>query len=379
MKQLNIIQFLPYFPPHKGGLETHAEEWGKYWKKEWYGDVYNFITHFNQDVSFGNIINFEWKEIWYIKDGVENLIIPSFEIISNFPIYKFRSSEYRRILRYLKTKKIDRVITRTRFFFTSFIGWLYAKKNKINWCHIEHGSDYVKLNSYIKNMTAYLYDKIFWISIFYFADLVIWVSDACKVFIQQKFINREMAVIHRWVELLDKKYKLKKWDIRTVFIGRLVKLKWVEDLILAIKKLSFDIKLDIIWDGDERKNLEKLAKNSWKNINFLWFQNKDFIIDYLYNNKCIFVNTSYQEWLPSSVIEGLYTWNIVVASNVWGTKEISDQEDLLLFEAWDIDWLIKRLTQAYNDYDMLVGKSYEYVRSEFSWGESIKKYYSIFL
>jgi hypothetical protein len=36
MKKINIIQFLPYFPPHKGGLETHADEWGKWWVKKEY-------------------------------------------------------------------------------------------------------------------------------------------------------------------------------------------------------------------------------------------------------------------------------------------------------------------------------------------------------
>jgi hypothetical protein len=35
--------------------------------------------------------------------------------------------------------------THTRFFLSSFIGWLFAKYHKLKWIHIEHWSDYVKL------------------------------------------------------------------------------------------------------------------------------------------------------------------------------------------------------------------------------------------
>ena len=150
MRKINVIQFLPYFPPHKWGLETNVQEWWKWWVKKWYWKVFNIITDFDQDISLWNQIVFEWKIIWYEDSWLENFIVPSFEIISNFPVYKFWSKEYRTILKYVKTKNIELVISRTRFFLTSFIWWIYAKLNKINWMHIEHWSDYVKLNSSFK-------------------------------------------------------------------------------------------------------------------------------------------------------------------------------------------------------------------------------------
>jgi len=40
-ERVRVMQFVPYFPPHKGGLETVAEEFSKYFVKLGYGDVIN--------------------------------------------------------------------------------------------------------------------------------------------------------------------------------------------------------------------------------------------------------------------------------------------------------------------------------------------------
>jgi len=45
MKKINTIQFLPYYPPHKWWLETHAQEWAEYWVKKWYWKVINITTN----------------------------------------------------------------------------------------------------------------------------------------------------------------------------------------------------------------------------------------------------------------------------------------------------------------------------------------------
>ena len=378
MKKMNIIQFLPYYPPHKWGLETHSEQWGKYWVKNDFWKVYNIITSFNQNYDLWKKIIFKNIIIWYKKDWVENLIIPSFEIINNFPIYKIWSKEYKLIIQYIKKKKIDVVITRTRFFLTSLTWWIFAKKNKIRWIHIEHWSDYVKLNSKFKSFLAFIYDKLFGKWIFKKADKLFGLSNACKIFIQKKFINREVNVIYRWVEL-QKNNSLKKWDLKLVFIWRLVKLKWVDYLLEVYNKLNINIKLVIIWDWEEKNNLEKFVKlNNLENVEFLWFKDKEFIENFLAKNNCILVNPSYQEWLPTTVIEWLFYKNVVVASNVWWTNEISNKEDLILFEAWNKEQLKDKINFAINNYKNLVWKSKNIILEKFDWDKNILKYYKMF-
>ena len=48
MKKINIIQFLPYFPPHKWWVETVWEEIGKYWVKNDMWEFINVVTEFEQ-------------------------------------------------------------------------------------------------------------------------------------------------------------------------------------------------------------------------------------------------------------------------------------------------------------------------------------------
>jgi hypothetical protein len=49
-------------------------------------------------------------------------VVPSLEIINNFPVYKIWDKKYKIIIKYLKEKNINIIITRTRFFLTSLIG-----------------------------------------------------------------------------------------------------------------------------------------------------------------------------------------------------------------------------------------------------------------
>ena len=46
----------------------------------------------------------------------------------------------------------------------------------------------------------------------------------------------------------------------------------------------------------------------------------------------VFVNPSLQEGLPTTVIESLFAQCITVATDVGGTKEITDREDFIVVE-----------------------------------------------
>ena len=46
---MKVVQFLPYFPPHKWGLESVAEEFSKYFVSEWYWEVLNITFSVGQE------------------------------------------------------------------------------------------------------------------------------------------------------------------------------------------------------------------------------------------------------------------------------------------------------------------------------------------
>lgn len=362
--QINILQFAPYFPPHKWWLETVAEEIAGYWTKKWYWEVINITFDVWQDKT----INYSQK--WY-----KVLLLPSFDIISNFPVPKFWKKEFWSVLKelkkYISVNENIRVISHTRFFLSSLIAWILARNNKIKWIHIEHGSDYVKLSSKIKSKISYIYDRIIWKWIFKKADKILAISKACKKFIVEEFADREVEVFYRGMnfENISKNIK-KKWDIQFIFIWRLVKLKWVSDLISAYKKWNFYQKLVIIWDGEEIVNLKNISP--WFNIEFLWFKNKEFIYNYLQENNCIVINPSYQEWMPTTILEALMNSCPVIASNVWWTSEITNQNDWQLFEAGNIEKLSEKIDYVLHNYENLRWKSFSQIKDSFDREKNIE-------
>jgi len=179
---------------------------------------------------------------------------------------------------------------------------------------------------------------------------VLAISGVSKEFILNKFIKREISVFYRWLDLLNN-IEEKNWDVQIIYIWRLVFLKWVSNLINAYISSWINNKLIIIWDWEERIKLEE--KSKWKNIEFIGYKNREFILNYLSTNNYILVNPSFSEWMPTTVIEWLLTKNVVVATDVWWTKEISNHEDLILFKAWDEKELNKNLIYAVENYSKL--------------------------
>lgn len=398
-KKINIIQFLPYFPPHKGGIETVWEEIGKYWIKKWFWTFINVISDFDQDIYLADDqyeeIFVNWEEIWYKKDWYEVLVVPSFELINNFPVYKIWSKKYKVIKMYLETKSLNlsshdtnrnkeldnkkiwddwRIVTHTRFFITSLIWWLFAKKIGVQWIHIEHWSGYVKLSSKIKSSFSKAYDKIIWKWIFKNADKVLAISKACKKFILDEFGERKVDVFYRGLDLSNIKIN-KKNDLKFVFVWRLVNLKWVSDLIDAYKNSWLKNELIIIWEWEEKEKLEKMSK--WHHINFVWSKKRQKVIEFLSQNNCILINPSYQEWMPTTVIEWIACCCPVIASNVWGTREISNKNDLILFECWDVAGLEKKMIKWVKEYDAISWLSLDIIGSKFDWEGNVFNLYDL--
>lgn len=382
MKKVNIIQFTPYFPPHKWWLEKVWEEIWKYWSKKKLWNFINVTTDFNQDIYLNDKnlekIIFRNETIWYIKDWYEVLVIPSFEIVYNFPVFKTWDRKYKIITKYLESKVKDdtnyRVITHTRFFITNMFWWFFAKNNKLKWIHIEHWSWHAKLKSKFKSFISFVYDNILWKWVFKKADKILAISDACKKFIISLIKDKQVDVFYRWLEF-DNIVMNKKGEVKIVFVGRLVSLKWVRDLISAYQISWINNKLVIIWDGEDMSLLKEKAK--WLNIDFKWFKDNKWIMDYLSENNCILVNPSYQEWLPTTIIEWLFTLNLVVASDVWWTSEISDDEDLILFNPWEIEELKNKLLFWISNYYSLIWKSKNTINNKFDRNKNILNLYKL--
>ena len=238
--------------------------------------------------------------------------------------------------------------------------------------HVEHGSGYVWWYAGYIKFFAWLFDRTLWLRIFRQSDKIITISHTNIPFIK-KFTKKPITVIYNPIT-----YEPKKSEHNNIphigFVGRLVSLKWLEILIRALKHIEhMTWKCTIVWAGDQRTALEKLVKELWlsSRIVFVWLDDRANRI----HKFSIFVNPSYQEGLPTTVIEGLLSKCVVVATDVGGTAEISDQKDLVLVHPGDVQELADAIRFAIDNYTKVSWLSYEEVHKKFSPRESVEKYY----
>src|SRR3989339_611359 len=122
---MKLLIFCSYYPPHTGGLESHADEFNKYLSQRGID-----ITVFTPKLPK----NSPESEILY--NNVKIIRFPAFEIISNYPLPKFWSLKFWSLFLRLFNQKFDITISRTRFFNTSLLTLIYAKIKKVRWIHI---------------------------------------------------------------------------------------------------------------------------------------------------------------------------------------------------------------------------------------------------
>ncbi len=135
-------------------------------------------------------------------------------------------------------------------------------------------------------------------------------------------------------------------------IGRLSAEKGFNNLIeacLRLKNEGINVKLIIIGEGDERRNLETLAQK--KNV-------RDFVFMPGYKEKAwqyldyfnVYVTSSLSEGLPITILEAMQAGVPVVATKVGGIPEVLDHGNAgLLVEPQDSDSLAASIRRALTD------------------------------
>ena len=380
---MRILKFVPYYPPHIWWLESHVAQWSEIRVRQWYGDVMIVTGEYGQEQQGGSI---------YTHNGVDIAIIPSKELIAWYPLPAFWTKSFWRMRKQLKNYKADMVHTHTRFFLFTIMGGIFAKRYHIPRVHIEHGVDFVKLAARWKTMCAWLYDQTLWRRVFYAADNIVGISEACKRFVH-RFTKKPVTVLHRGMDvdfarlqdIIQHRLSTSAPEIYHIFfVWRLVALKWVDYLLHACALLqqqwysNFD--LCIIGEWDHKKTLQILCHELWLDayVKFAWKLEKEQILYTSLPGAHVLVNPSFQEWLPTSVLEWLLTGCVVVASDVWGTAEISSKDDLILIKPGNASLLADALLKAMKEYTTRRWLSYASLVDEFDWSHILKKYDAAF-
>lgn len=334
---MRVIQYLAHsYHVYSWGLEKIAQTLSDWLNEESDIEVQNFAS---------DIKKWSW---WTLDQYTDTVFIPSFDVVYNFPLPKFWTKRFCNHFKNIKTYNPDVIMTHTRFFVQSMVWGLIAKRL---WCkrvHIEHGSGFVTWYPRYIKVCAWIFDWTIGLWIFRQCDQIITISQMHKQFIS-KFTSKTPTVIYNPIDYQAQE-KVRNNIPHIGFVGRLVSLKWVDLLIQALKRIEEQSRsCTIVWTGDQDHQLKQLAHDLWLfgRIDFVWTDDR---VNRLHKFD-IFVNPSYQEWVPTTVVEALLAKCIVVATDVWWTCEISNQQDLILCRLGDIDDLKDKLAVAFTRMD----------------------------
>lgn len=378
--KLKLLIFSPFYPPHIGGLESHADEFNKHLAKQG-ASISVFTPRLPADAA----------EEETVHGNVRVIRFPAWEPIYNYPVPRFWLPKFWRLLKKASSPRPDILISRTRFFSTSLLALLLSKIKHIPLVHIEHGSDHATFNSPIKTSVGKWYDHTFGWLVLRYADALIANSAASASFVK-KISGRGCAIIYRGIEgddicniapnkdLLDKK----PGRVGIGFVGRLIDGKGVANLLAALSHIPRQkFIVACIGDGPERKKLERDTKKYNLEEEVLFFGHRKHPEAIALMKACdIIANPSYTEGLPTSVIEAALCEKAIIATNVGGTPEIiSGNGDGFFIPAGNIEALREKIEYLINHPDIRAQfgrNAFLVVRNTFNWDTSTQKYLELF-
>ncbi len=381
-KKLKRLLILPgFYLPHIGGVEIYVDEFSKYLSKKKYE-----ITIFAPNISESG----KNKEYELKYNNVKIMRYPAFTLIPRNPLPKFWSPCFLKQIKEIINSKPDIIITHTRFYFSTLLGFFFARLFRKRFVHVEHGSAFLNTGTKALDWLSKTYDLIIGKKIVNNADVIIAVSNVSRKFLIKTLkIKKEVQVVYTGVDFekygdITPKDMCEYGDkIHICYFGRLRHWKGVENSIKAIKilgkKYKNKILFIIIGGGEEKEKLKKLAKG--EPIIFIGAIPQANGISIL--KSCdIYIHSSYPGGaLSLSLLQAMYCKNAVIATRNEGADEIVINNKTGLFvdtNPEDIKNKLEILINNENLREKLSENSHEFVKQNFSWEVSIGRYIKIF-
>ncbi len=370
----HVLLVADHFYPFRGGLEAFC---------------LHIATRLAKKGIVVSVLTYQYDHTLPLQqtyEGVEIYRVPAFEVLKNtYCLPKLFNPHLKKTLAHLSSQKWDAVITNTRFFSSCVLGRSVARRSRSPYIHIEHGNSYVKHSNPFVAACAWIYDQIFGRFVISSADAVVTISQKGAPFVK-KLGAKSSVVIYNSVdtkqyvrvdELIRNRIKSEQSiapdDFVILFVGRLIYAKGVQHLIEVISSVPH-ARLFIMGDGPYRSELMTLAAG--KPVTFLGAQPSSVCQEYISIANCV-VNPSYNEGIPTSLLEAGSVGVPVVATNVGGTKEIiPDIRYGVVVEPKDNAALLSALISLQKN--KALGKSMtqqlqQRVREQFDWDINIAK------
>ncbi|MEK7091544.1 MAG: glycosyltransferase family 4 protein [Patescibacteria group bacterium] len=226
------------------------------------------------------------------------------------------------------------------------------------------------------------------------ADYVQAISNYLALWAKRMGVTAPIEVVPNGVDL-DKfnppsaswrrREKLNTGERIIVSASRLVKKNGLSDLILALKFLPENVKLQLLGEGPERASLEALVKANHleSRVIFVGFVPAEHLIDY-YAKADVFCRPSLSEGLGNAFLEAMAAGLPVVGTNVGGIPDfLIDNKTGFLTEVKNPESLASRLALVFNpNQQVLVTKVCEQakvlVEEKYNWTKIASRFNRIF-
>ncbi len=222
---------------------------------------------------------------------------PIVEPVTHFPFPAFWKQDFWGIFSTISSENTSHILSHIRFAPTTWLAFFLARRRKIPYIHVEHGTGFLIHRNPFIAWVAKMVDLTIGRYIIRHADQVVAISHAGKKWIQETFGREDISVIYRGFDFPVQE-RMKNTIPKLGFVGRLTGLKHLDGLIESLETIrSESWNLEIVGDGEERESLEQLAheKNLSERIHFLGGQSHDWIMHEFYPTVDIFINPSLQE------------------------------------------------------------------------------------
>ncbi|MDP1710567.1 MAG: glycosyltransferase family 4 protein [candidate division WWE3 bacterium] len=397
MSAMKILFITEFFAPHKGGSELYAQELLTALKRSHPDTVIEILCYNTQKVSPVENIN-----------GIRVFRVPCFGVLKD-QFYLPNPLKLISILKKLSRNNYDVVVSQVRFFDPAWWSWIYARLISARSVFIEHGSGFVEHPSRLVRFISRLIDRtVVPFSLRHYGKVVV-ISRASQKFVQQKLGVKETTLVYGGVDtsifsarrskaqrILPKTSKIIAKDALVVtFVGRLIWAKGPQVLLKSFASFlhrnpSSKAVLVLGGEGPLMGELKDRVKKSRleENVIFLGSLSKAEVAQLL-SVTDVFVNPSFNEGLPRTVIEAGAAGRFVIATDVGATREIVEDRrtGLLVPKASEealsaaLAWFASHRKEARNMARLLAQKtsstfSWEVVSREF-WAKVLSSHSSV--
>ncbi len=304
---MRIAVFATFYHPHVGGYEKNVNELvTRLVARGYIIDVITCNTNQSSLIEHHDNLTIFRVPCWSLLGGTYPVPKPSFRFFGQF---------WRR--------HYDCVSTQTRFFSLTMLGLVFAWLKHIPVIHTERGTRHSIVNNRWVNLVSQSVDHCMGFLINRYADCSVGVSDAACEFMEHIGIALSLR-IPNGVDIPLECWSGNGKSSRVVcFVGRLIQAKGVQDLICVWNKIWEQFpnsSLVVVGDGAYRKKLERQAC-ALPCIEFVGEKTPAEVKSILLKSS-VFVNPSYSEGLPTSVMEAAAIGLPIVATDVGGTYEL---------------------------------------------------------